>query len=208
MDKSAIVLAGGFSSRFGQDKGLLLLDGKHLAKYALDAVNSVVEERILVVSSEEQAKNYRKVMDANVNVLVDKTGNPKVQSPLIGTLTGLKEAHGRHSLILPCDTPFVSRDVISLLFELATDRNAVIPRWPNGCIEPLQAVYCSKPACVAAGSALIEGERNMQAMIDRLCGVRYVSTLVLEQLDPRLETFYNVNNPLDLKRAEKMLKQR
>jgi molybdopterin-guanine dinucleotide biosynthesis protein A len=45
-------------------------------------------------------------------------------------------------------------------------------------------------------------------MIDRLHGVRYVSTLVLEQIDPELKTFFNVNNPIDLKKAEIMLRQR
>jgi molybdopterin-guanine dinucleotide biosynthesis protein A len=42
-------------------------------------------------------------------------------------------------------------------------------------------------------------------MIDNLHGVRYVSTLVLEQLDPNLATFFNINTPVDLKKAEAML---
>jgi molybdopterin-guanine dinucleotide biosynthesis protein A len=207
LDRSAIILAGGFSSRFGQDKGLLLLAGKPLVKYVLDAANNIVDEEILIISSKEQAENYRKV-DSNVNVLIDRTSMDEAQSPLVGAQVGFKEAHGRYSLMLPCDTPFVSREVISLLFELCADRNAVIPRWPNGCTEPLQAVYCSEPACEAARSALSEGELNMQSMIERLRGVRYVSTLVLEQIDPELKTFFNVNNPLDLKKAESKLKQR
>ena len=47
----------------------------------------------------------------------------------------------------------------------------------------------------------------MQSMVDRLRGVRYVSTLVLEQLDPELRTFFNINMPLDLRNAENMLKR-
>jgi hypothetical protein len=43
-------------------------------------------------------------------------------------------------------------------------------------------------------------------MVNRLRGVRYVSTLVLEQLDPGLNTFINVNTAVDLKKAEAMLK--
>jgi molybdopterin-guanine dinucleotide biosynthesis protein A len=208
LDRSAIILAGGFSSRFGQDKGLLHLAGKPLAKHVLDAINNIVDEEILVASSKDQAENYERIVDSKVRVLVDRTSGDEAQSPLIGALAGLKEAHGRYSLMLPCDTPFVSNDVISLLFELCIGRNAVVPRWPNGCTEPLQAVYCTKPACEAAMGALNEGELNMQSMIDRLRGVRYVSTLVLEQIDPELKTFFNVNNPIDLKKAENMLRQR
>lgn len=205
MDKSAIVLAGGFSSRFGQDKGLLLLANKPLIRHVLDAIGTVVDEKMVVVSSKVQAESYAKVVGSSVDVLID-AGD--VQSPLVGALTGFKEARGKYSLVLPCDTPLASRDVISLLFELCIDKNAVIPRWPNGYIEPLQAVYCTKPACEAAKEALGEGELNMRSMVDRLQGVRYVSTLVLQQLDPELKTFFNINTPMDLKKAELMLRRK
>ena len=206
LDRSAIILAGGFSSRFGQDKGLLQLANKPLIKHVLDAIINIVDEKIVVASSEVQAKNYMKVLGSNINFLTDTTSVYNIQSPLIGALTGLEEAHGKYAVLLACDVPFVCRDVISLLFELCINRNAVIPRWPNGYIEPLQAVYCSKPAREAAKDALKEGKLNMQSMVDRLRGVRYVSTLVLQQLDPELKSFFNVNTSLDLKKAEMMLK--
>jgi molybdopterin-guanine dinucleotide biosynthesis protein A len=205
LDKSAIILAGGVSSRFGQDKGLLQLANKPLIKHVLDAISTIVDEKMVVASSKVQAENYANVLGSDVNVLIDVDD---AQSPLIGALTGFKEAHGRYALLLSCDTPFVSNDVISLLFELCINRNAVIPRWPNGYIEPLQAVYCAKPACEAAKNALSEGKLNMQSMVDRLCSVRYVSTLVLQQLDPELRTFFNINTPLDLKKAELMFKRK
>jgi molybdopterin-guanine dinucleotide biosynthesis protein A len=204
MDKSAIILAGGFSSRFGQDKGLLQLANKPLIKHVLDAINNIVDEKIVVASSRGQAENYAKVVGSNINIIIDVDD---AQSPLVGALTGFKEAHGRCALLLSCDTPFVSGDVVSLLFEVCMDRNAVIPRWPNGYIEPLQAVYCTKPAYEAAKNALGEGKLNLQSMVDRLRGVRYVSTLVLQQIDPELRTFFNINAPLDLKKAETILKR-
>ena len=205
MDRSAIILAGGFSSRFGQDKGLLQLANKPLIKHVLAAVSSLVDEKIVVASSKVQAGNYAKILASDVNVLAD-VGD--AQSPLVGALTGFKEACGTYALLLSCDMPFVSRDVISLLFELCINRYAAIPRWPNGYIEPLQAVYCAKPACKAAENALSEGKLNMQSMVDKLRDVRYVSTLVLQQLDPELKTFFNVNMPLDLKKAELMFKRK
>lgn len=204
MDKSAIILAGGFSSRFGQDKGLLPLVKKRLIRYVLNATNGIVDETIIVVSSESQAENFAKVVDSNVNIVVDIDD---VQSPLIGASTGFRKTQGEYSLLLPCDTPLVSTKILLLLFELCTNRNAVIPRWPNGYIEPLQAVYRTKLALEAAESAFSEGKFDMRSMVDRLGGVRYISTLVLQQLDPKLRTFFNVNTSLDLKKAESMLKR-
>jgi len=205
LEKSAVVLAGGFSRRFGQDKGLLPLANKPLIEHVLDAIDNIVDEKIVVVSSKTQAENYTKVLDSKVKVVVD---DDNVQSPLVGALKGFKEASNEYALLLPCDTPLLSKDVLSLLLDLCPNKNAVIPRWPNGYIEPLQAVYCTKPALEAAKKALSEGKLNMQSMVDKLRGVRYVSTLVLRQLDPELKSFFNVNTPMDLRKAEAMLRDK
>lgn len=205
MEKSAVILAGGFSRRFGQDKGLLPLANKPLIEHVLDAIDKIVDEKIVVVSSKTQAENYTKVLDSKVKVVVD---DDNVQSPLVGALKGFKEASNEYALLLPCDTPLLSKDVLSLLLDLCPNKNAVIPRWPNGYIEPLQAVYCTKPALEAAKKALSEGKMNMQSMVDKLRDVRYISTLVLRQLDPELKSFFNVNTPMDLRKAEAMLRDK
>jgi len=180
LDISAIVLAGGFSSRFGQDKGVLKLAHKPLIKHVVDAVSPIVNEIIVVTSSQERITQYAKVMTADVQ---------------------FRYAHGEYSLLLPFDTPFVSKEVVSLLFELCLNKSAAIPRWPNCQIEPLHAVYQTEPALEAARTAVAEGKLNLRAMIEKLTEVRYVSTLVIQQLDPQLRTFFNINTPADLKRA-------
>lgn len=204
MDKSAIILAGGFSKRFGQDKGLILLENKPLVKHVLDKIKNIVDEEIIVVSSKVQSEKFAQVVGLNVKIVIDEVD---VRSPLAGALTGFKKAHGEYALLLPCDTPLASRDILSLLLDLCVNKTAVIPRWPSGYIEPLQAVYSIKPALEATENALSEGKLNMRSMVEKLRGVRYVSTLVLQQLDPTLKTFFNVNSSLDLKKVESMLKQ-
>ena len=201
--KAAIILAGGFSRRFGSDKGLTLLADKPLIRHVLDAVGNIVEEKIVVASSKMQAEAFTKVLGSNVKVAVDKW---EMQSPLVGALTGFSEAHSEYALLLPCDTPLVSKDALALILELCIGKNAAIPRWPNGYIEPLQAAYRVKPALEASERALMEGRFDMRSMIEKLGGVRYISTLVLQQLDPELKMFFNINTPLDLKKAEQMLK--
>ncbi len=205
MDRSAIVLAGGFSSRFGQDKGVLELAHKPLIKHVVDAVSPVVDETIIVTSSQERVTQYAKIITADVQFVIDVCES---NSPLIGALTGFGCAHGEYALLLPFDTPFVSKEVVLLLFELCLNRAAAIPRWPNGHIEPLHAIYQTKLALEAAKSAVAEGKLNMRAMIEKLRGVHYVSTLVIQQLDPEFRTFFNINTPEDLKKAMAMVKPR
>ena len=112
---------------------------------------------------------------------------------------------GKYSLLLPCDTPFVLNQIVSLLLELCSKKDAAIPRWPNGYLEPLQAAYNTKSALTAANKALKDNKLNMRSMISHLGNVRYISTSVLRRLDPELKTFFNINTPKDLKKAEHLL---
>lgn len=202
MKRSAIVLAGGHSNRFGQDKGLLELFGQPLVDHVLDGVSTVVDEVLLIVSSESQEKAYAH-LKPRARVVVDKY---KVQSPLVGALTGFENVHGEHSLLLPCDTPFISTRIATLLLELCVGKDAVIPRWPNTYTEPLQAAYCTESALNATHKALQDKRMSVHSVISYLEKVRYISTSALKQMDPQLTTFFNVNSPEDLRKAEGMLR--
>jgi molybdopterin-guanine dinucleotide biosynthesis protein A len=198
-----VILAGGLSKRFGQDKCLIRLADKPLLLHAVNRVSSVVDEIAVVVGSVSQKAMFTDLLKSKAKVFVDKCD---VHSPLIGVLTGFESINAGHSLLLPCDTPFVSKQIASLLLDLCVGKGATIPRWPNGYIEPLQSAYHVKSAVKAAQRALDEGKLKLSSMINNISGVRYISTGVLQQFDPKLLTFFNVNTPADLKRAESMLK--
>lgn len=198
MKKSAIVLAGGFSNRFGQDKGLLKLANQPLIVHVLDKVSTVVDEILVVVSSKSQKKAYTH-LESRAKIVIDEY---EIQSPLVGALAGLESARGEYSLLLPCDTPFVSRKISSLLLESCVGKDAVIPQWPNSYMEPLQAAYCTKSALTAADKALRDKKMSMYSVIGYLEKVHYVSTSALRQIDPELVSFFNVNSPKDLSKAE------
>lgn len=205
MDRSAIILVAGFQGTFSGDKGLLKLDNKHLLNRVVDAVKGIVDEVIIVTDSKKKADAYAEIVQSNARFVTDADAPGE---PLVGALTGFEAAEGKYSLLLPFDVPCVSRDVVSLLFELCIGKSAVIPRWPNSQIEPLHAVYHTKQALEAAKKALANNELDMNAMISKMQGVRYISTLVIEQLDPDLRTFFNINTPIDLKKAMTMIKPR
>jgi molybdopterin-guanine dinucleotide biosynthesis protein A len=203
LQRSAVILAGGYSKRFGRDKGSVVLAGKPLIRHVIERVSNVVDEIIVVVSSKNQKEKLEPILDKKTNFTMDKS---EFQSPLVGTITGFESAKGEVSLLLPCDAPLVSTQIVQFLLDMCTGRSAAIPRWPSGYIEPLQAAYHTKSALSAAKTALEQGNLNMRSMIDNLSRVRYVSTMVLEQMEPNLLTFFNVNTPQDLKRAESLLK--
>jgi molybdopterin-guanine dinucleotide biosynthesis protein A len=204
-NRTCIILAGGSAERFGRDKGLLELGGKPLVLHVYEKVREQVDEVIAVVGSAEQKRAYSQVFPPEVDIQIDVKDE---NCPLLGALTGFAHANGAYSVLLPCDTPFISTAVIELLFEASHRVDASIPRWPNGYIEPLQAVYHTRTALSAAEEAVRKGERRMQSMISQLRRVRYFSTIVLREFDPNLLTFFNVNTIMDLKKAEVLIKAR
>ena len=203
MECSAIILSGGFSKRFGREKGLVELMGKPMIRHVVDKVVPLVQETLIIVSNKEQSERYSKVFDDSTRIFVDEVDE---RSPLIGALTGFHNAANDYALLLSCDTPLVSRNFLSLLIDLSLGRDAVVPRWPNRQIEPLQAMYATKTTYSAAVEAFREGNLNLRAMISRLKNVLYVSTVVIKAIDPELYTFHNVNDPDSLKEAERILR--
>ena len=205
MDRSAVILGGGFSKRFGRNKGLVELAGKPLILHVVEKVASIADEVVVVASSAAQREGLRSLLPSGADVVIDKC---EMQSPLVGAATGFETAQGKYSLLLPCDTPFISSSVLLLLLDLCINGSAAVPRWPNGYIEPFQAAYHTRSALAAAESALKERRLNMRSMILRMIRVRYISTELLRQIDSELLTFFNVNTQGDLKRAEGILKRR
>lgn len=205
MKKSAIILAGGFSKRFGPDKGLIELAGKALILHVYNQATKVVNEVVVVVSSHEQKRTYASLLGHRARIFIDKEER---RSPLVGASTGWEKARGEYTLLLPCDTPFIAPEIAKLLLDLCVNKNAVIPRWPNGYIEPLQASYRTKPALDATRKALEQGKLDLRSMLVHIKGVRYISTMTLQRLDPELLTFFNINTVQDLKKASFLLKQK
>jgi molybdopterin-guanine dinucleotide biosynthesis protein A len=205
LDRSAVILTEGFASKFSQDKAILEFADKPLIRHVIEAVSPTVEETIVVADSEEKTKQYTKILGGNVRFAVDRYQS---QGQLTGALAGLSAAQGKYTLLMSVDTPFVSREVVSLLFDLCVGKAAAIPRWPDQQTAPLQAVYRTNMALEAARQAVDDGELSLEAMVDKLRGVRYVSTLFIQQLDPDLNTFFAINSPLDLKRAAAVGKPR
>jgi len=200
---SAVIVAGGFSKRFGQDKGSIKLAEKPLVLHVLDKLASVVDEIVVVVSSEMQERKFAEIIKQKARIIIDKAD---IQSPLNGALTGFETIQREYTLLLACDTPFLYPKILNFLLDVCINRNAVIPRWPNGNIEPLHATYYAETAAKAAEIALENGKLDMRSMIENMRNIRYISTTVLREFDPKLTTFFNINTPNDLEKAETMIK--
>ncbi len=205
MERSAVLLVGGPAAVMGQEKSILEINGRPLIERIVDAIDLLVDEVIIVTASQEQSSFYSELVDPDVKIAVSPE---REKSPLSDALTGFRIAEGKYCLLLASEFALVSPSVIDLFFDLCHGKTAVIPRWPNQQLEPLQAVYHAKTGLEAGKLASESGLYDMEAMIEYMGGVRYISTLAIQEFDPELKTLFKVNTLVDLKMAETLAKPR
>jgi len=202
--RGAIVLAGGPSRRMGRAKPLIKVAGVPLVVRVVHAAREAAAE-VVVVTKTTQAGSLRPVLPDGVAL---RTDIGRIQSPLVGFAAGADALTSEYVAFLPCDLPLLSPVLLYALFTAAEGHDAAIPKWPDGRIEPMVAVYLRSPARDAAKEALEAGDRANTDLIRRLLDVAYIPVEELRAVDPGLDSFVNVNTPEDLKAVERRLRRR
>ena len=180
----AFILAGGASSRMGTDKSQLLIDGQTFA------------ERI--------ANTLRKVTDSVTVVgrLLDNSSLPSVPDvyPQWGALGGLHAALTASSrewaIVVACDLPFVTSELVLHLANQRLDHDAVVPIQPDQRPQPLAALYRVE-VCRRRATELIEaGRRRPLDLLDAV-NTRWVAFDEIRNLEQAERFFVNINTPED-----------
>lgn len=115
-------------------------------------------------------------------------------------LERLSEEGIGESLVVAGDMPLISPSSVSCLLDsLSQDCLALVPRWNNGWLEPLFAVY-RIGFLKYLKKSFEEGAKGLQEIIKSLPFVKFVDAESFP-----LNTFYNVNNLEDLFRLKEML---
>lgn len=130
---TGIILAGGKSSRMGTDKGLLKLNGKPFVQYSIDALKPLVSE-VLIVSDNT---------DYDVFGLKRIEDEIKDAGPVSGIYSGLEASKTDYNLVLSCDIPMISTEVLKLLVHAIDNTSEIIQAESDGKSMPLIAIYQS-----------------------------------------------------------------
>jgi molybdopterin-guanine dinucleotide biosynthesis protein A len=200
--RAAIILAGGESSRFGSNKALELLAGKPLVSHVAERLSSTADEILVVIGHREPRSAYEAVLPRSVGIIND---GQEGKTPLIGIAAGLQATKSEYAFICACDVPFVNRAVVRLLYDRASGVDAAIPRWNQGHIEPLEAVYRMSSTLAATRETLPLFGSSLKVMIQKLAKVVYVAVEdEIEALDSGLRTFLNVNTREEMEKAEEL----
>jgi molybdopterin-guanine dinucleotide biosynthesis protein A len=181
---TAIILAGGKSSRMGTDKAFVLFRGKKLIEHAID-IASEVTHSIIVVS---RHAGYEMPGVTIVNDILPGCG------PLGGLHAGLSASATDWNLLLGCDMPFITRDFLSFFLAATRESDALVPVH-NGMPEPLCALY-HKSCLPVIESLLLKNEFKMQNAVKKM-NAGFIP--VPENKFDASMLFRNFNSPEDMK---------
>lgn len=188
-----VVLAGGRSERMGRPKAFIEVDGVPLVRRALDALGAVCSRLILVAAGEAPF--------ASLGVPVVPDAFP-LSGPLAGIHAALSSSAGEPCLVVACDQPFLSPALLGLIARkgeaaIREGADAAVPRI-GGRLQGLTAAYA--PAALPAAEARLR--RGELRISDFLGGLRVaeIAEEACRRVDPRLDSFVNLNTPEDLAR--------
>jgi len=193
---TAIVLAGGESSRMGQDKALLTI-GNHILLSQICMIARECTSRVYVVTP--WIEKYQEILPTGCELIREKLLSPRNNSntPLIGFIQGLRLVNTEWVLLLACDLPQLHSSQVkqwskSLASVLPTEV-ALLPTHPKGW-EPLCGFY--RRDCLPLLEVyLAEGGQSFQ---------RWLAQHPVRELPVSdRNCLFNCNTPEDLASLEK-----
>jgi len=168
----------------GTDKSRLLIAGKSFAQLIADTLFKVTTSVTMVGHEAE---------DPRLKVTMDHYPGWGALGGLHAALTACKTDW---SLVVACDLPFVTAELLSHLASKRSEHEAVVPVQSDGRPQPLCALY-RIDSCLPQASKLIEsGHRRPLDLLERV-KTSWVPFSDLSSMEHSQKFFLNINTPED-----------
>jgi molybdopterin-guanine dinucleotide biosynthesis protein A len=178
---SSFIIAGGKSSRFGEDKSLYRFRGKPLIEHVTDTLKDIFQD-IGIIANDGEKFSYLK-LPTYPDIIPDL-------GPIGGLLTALKQSKTEKTFIIPCDMPNLNADLIRYMVSLSDDYDIIVP-FANDFYEALHAIYSIK--CIDIVERTISaGRRQIISFFDEVNLRRVTDDEILYYTDLDT-TFENIN---------------
>jgi molybdenum cofactor guanylyltransferase len=186
---SAIVLAGGRSSRFGRDKLAEPVDGVPLLWRTIEAVRAIAEDIVVVV-----APGADPTLPTGVRVAHDPAMD---QGPLVGVLAGLEAVREDVVIVVGGDTPWLRSEVLSLMLVSLERSGSGVALEADSRAQQLPLVVRRESGLSASRRLVESSERRLGALVEAL-DMTTIAETVWRAIDPRADTLRDVDTPEDL----------
>jgi len=192
---SGVILSGGLNTRFqGENKAFASVGGKRIIDRLLGVFSDLFDDIILVTNHPEQFLQWDLTLVTDIFDL---------RSSLTGIHTGLFYSSHPYAFFSACDTPFLKKELVEILIaQMEPKIDIIMPETAAG-YEPLCAIY-SKRCLKPAADHLRANKLKIQWAL-RSNRIKHIPEQRLREVDPELRSFFNINTPQDLARAEAIL---
>lgn len=189
MKTIGVVLAGGKSTRFGEQKSLYELDGKKMYQHVYDVLSESGVCDDIVINTNETLEPY-----FDYETVIDDADYPDY-GPLGGLYAAAKAHPGDRLLVVSCDTPFITAEWLKKLYDSAVSN-------PNTFIVSAEDDKMHPTISVFQGADLID-ELEGQLKSERLSFKAFFDNQKVKMLDvadteERPEIFRNINYKSDI----------
>lgn len=199
IDATAVVLAGGKSSRFGSDKALASLGGESLLMRCVLGLLRQFPE-VIVVSKRPDTYAFIRTL-GRTSLACDRYAE---HNPLAGLEAGLSAAATASCFVCACDMPLIQAPLLAALHGRLPGYDAVVPL-KGQSPQPLCAFY--RRSCLeGARRLLLEGKGPLDLL--KTLNTRWVGEEESARTDPEGLSFIDVDTREDLLRTEKTLGRR
>lgn len=197
---AAAIIAGGCASRLGgMAKPFVSIGSQTIAERQM-AVLRPIFDRLLVVANDPAP--WRAF---GLEVFPDRQPGLGPMGGIEAALAAVVGAGGDRSVVCVAgDLPFLSAPLLEALRDGAPGALALAPRRGRR-IEPLCARYAAALLPMVSARARA-GELALHRLLDE-AGARWIEDTALDELDPEGRSFFNVNGPEDLRRAEEIARE-
>ena len=198
--KSCIILCGGKSSRMGRDKGSMIIKDKPMIKHILSTLNHQINEAVIVLNEQSRIDKYREFINPQDYAYTITFAEDKIKNkgPMPGIMTGLSYISSDYALILPCDSPYVSKNYINTIFsEVDNKYQAIVPYHDSEnklkTSEPLHSVY-NKNTIPIIEELVNQDVLHIKGLISKL-DTKFV---LIDNKKIEKKEFRNLNRPTDI----------
>lgn len=196
MEINGIVLAGGKSLRFGNDKASEAIGSKSLLQQVITSLRFLGGEIIVVTSDEHPISES--IDHPKLRILTDILPG---KGPLGGIYTGLAASTTEYNLVVASDMPFLNEALLRYQIEISEGYDITVPRLGK-LVEPLHAIYAR--SCLGPMAEMIKQEHLSIYQLFRRVRVRYMEAAEIERFDPEHRSLFNINTKTDLAAARRL----
>lgn len=184
-----VILMGGKSSRFGQDKVMAPLGDKPLIEHVIEVISPLMEEVILVGPARQGMRGLKRVDD-----IIPGCG------PMGGIYTALKTAVTNFCFVFAADMPTIHAGLVAYMQSLAREQDVIVPFWSGG-FEPLHAIY-NRSVLKVIEPLVMERKLRIDRFFDQVAVEKVPEDVLRRYGEPR-ELFANINTPQDIGRMKR-----